>query len=392
MKKRLICILFLLIVSLPLSSCFSHMSIHQDEQSINLEESNTSIEADNENIDTPAMPVLPADNDFDNTDENAELEYTVYECLKHSSKSVTYYSYYVFHPDDNTVYHYRDNYYDLHKGIYTGSLNNSVTITYEDGIEVTYEIKEDELITTNAFGKELDAYWKVDYEKAYERAIAVLNQYLKNTELSNSYKEQFSEKYDIILFGNYEQDGNPDNGLEPIEWLVLKEENGKAFLLSLYILDFQKFNDPKMVEQVKLYERWGGSTIRKWLNEDFFNQAFSEDEKRHIQTTTLSLTYPYDEHAKNQETVSDKLFLLSSDEVSEYLDGILACAQKTDAFYAMLSRTKNGYYRWLTISEKSLWQWYCVNEIYLSTVSDMDEVGIRPCMWVSSDSVIPIVN
>ena len=28
---------------------------------------------------------------------------------------------------------------------------------------------------------------------------------------------------DILLFGRYEQDGDPDNGPEPLQWLVLQE-------------------------------------------------------------------------------------------------------------------------------------------------------------------------
>ena len=39
---------------------------------------------------------------------------------------------------------------------------------------------------------------------------------------------------DIITFGHYEQDNNLDNGAEPIEWIVLDVQDGKALLLSKY--------------------------------------------------------------------------------------------------------------------------------------------------------------
>ena len=48
---------------------------------------------------------------------------------------------------------------------------------------------------------------------------------------------------DVVLFGSYEQDNNPDNGPEEIEWIVLDVQNGKAMLLSKYILDAGKYNE-----------------------------------------------------------------------------------------------------------------------------------------------------
>ena len=39
---------------------------------------------------------------------------------------------------------------------------------------------------------------------------------------------------DVLAFGHYEQDNNPDNGPEPIEWIVLDVQDGKALLLSRY--------------------------------------------------------------------------------------------------------------------------------------------------------------
>ena len=31
----------------------------------------------------------------------------------------------------------------------------------------------------------------------------------------------FAEEYPTVMFGSYEQDGDPENGKEPIEWLVV---------------------------------------------------------------------------------------------------------------------------------------------------------------------------
>ena len=47
----------------------------------------------------------------------------------------------------------------------------------------------------------------------------------------------------VVSFGHYEQDGDPDNGPEPIEWIVLTQFGNHALLLSRDCLDAQYFND-----------------------------------------------------------------------------------------------------------------------------------------------------
>ena len=44
---------------------------------------------------------------------------------------------------------------------------------------------------------------------------------------------------DIIVYGSYEQDGDIDNGLEPIEWEVLDVDDNRALLVCRYVLDWQ---------------------------------------------------------------------------------------------------------------------------------------------------------
>ena len=93
------------------------------------------------------------------------------------------------------------------------------------------------------------------------------------------------EKYAVgkhVFLGRYEQDNNPENGPEPIEWVVLdiineqnkmnKKVTHKALLLSVYALDVQPYNTDYTAVV------WKESTLRSWLNEDFLNAAFNEGE------------------------------------------------------------------------------------------------------------------
>ena len=111
---------------------------------------------------------------------------------------------------------------------------------------------------------------------------------------------------EIIEFGSYEQDNITGNGPEPIEWQVLDVEGDEAFLVSVYALDTMKFN-----ETVKSLERtydllWAESDIRAWLNQDFLETAFSEDE--------WDCLVP----VENDGNVTDLVFLLSKEELLRY--------------------------------------------------------------------------
>lgn len=78
-----------------------------------------------------------------------------------------------------------------------------------------------------------------------------------------------------VAFGRYEQDNDKDNGKEPVEWIVLAVDGGRALLLSKYGLDAYAYSDySKKIT-------WSQSTIRLWLNYSFIKELFTpEDRKR----------------------------------------------------------------------------------------------------------------
>ena len=115
-----------------------------------------------------------------------------------------------------------------------------------------------------------------------------------------------------IKFGKYEQDGNEANGPEDIEWIVLENDGKRVFVVSKYVLDGVMYHDSETAVN------WETSYLRNWLNNDFFNNAFSETEKNEIPSVTLTNqanTY-YNKPAGNNTT--DKVFLLSLEEAEKY--------------------------------------------------------------------------
>lgn len=122
---------------------------------------------------------------------------------------------------------------------------------------------------------------------------------------------------DVITFGTYEQDNNLDNGPEPIEWMVLDVQDGKALLLSKYGLDARPYNsDDTAITWEKCY-------LRSWLNSDFLNKAFNAEEQSAILTTLVdnSAGQGYSKwNSDGGNNTEDKVFLLSCAEANRFFN------------------------------------------------------------------------
>ncbi len=121
-------------------------------------------------------------------------------------------------------------------------------------------------------------------------------------EKTNSYAELIKS---TITLGNYED--------RDLTWIVLDvDESGKAF-----VIIEQRF-EKKRVFSMKS-ETWDISGIRTWLNEDFYNEAFTDEEKDAIYTTTVVTPGNDELGIAGIPDTEDKVFLLSAEEVNTYL-------------------------------------------------------------------------
>ena len=131
-----------------------------------------------------------------------------------------------------------------------------------------------------------------------------------------------------IIWGSYEQDNDLTNGKEPIEWLILSldDEDGTALLLSKYALDVKPYNEKH--EDVT----WNTCSLRAWLNNEFYNEAFDDEEKKSVITTnkykntfknmdkTVNADNEFYETKGGSPTV-DNVFLLSISEATNEIYG-----------------------------------------------------------------------
>ncbi len=180
-----------------------------------------------------------------------------------------------------------------------------------------------------------------------------------------------AEVGDYVKFGHYEQNGNDADGTEPIEWQVLAKEDGRILVISRYCLDAAVYNSER--KDVA----WQDSSLRTWLNGDFASKAFSEEETEVILDSSLD------------ESISDKLFILSADEAEEYLSyASWRVAIPTDTARANGVRVqKNACWWWLRDSggfSASASYVGFDGEIGSGFAVDYDKVAVRPVMWVEA--------
>lgn len=114
-----------------------------------------------------------------------------------------------------------------------------------------------------------------------------------------------------VTFGSYPQQN--DNA-EPIEWIVLNDDNESIMLLSKYCLASLPWHNK--------YEAvtWDKSDIRKWLNGDFPETAFSKTEQDAIVPTVPDNEDDLKYGTHVGENTTDSVFLLSTGEAMTFLD------------------------------------------------------------------------
>lgn len=141
---------------------------------------------------------------------------------------------------------------------------------------------------------------------------------------------------DIIEFGKYDQDNDTSNGLESVEWYVIDIKNDYAILMSVYALDCKNYNNTN--ESVT----WETCSLRTWLNDDFYNEAFNVNEKCIIRLTTLDNNSNPDSGISGGNSTQDKVFILSYDEAVSYFNADIN-ASRTNPFDYHLSCVPTDY-------------------------------------------------
>ncbi len=252
------------------------------------------------------------------------------------------------------------------------------------------------IIPNNRYNKAVALIDEGSVVEAYE-ALKELDGYKDSAEKANSIYDKYKvEKLklanvgDYVFFGAYEQDNNTSNGKEDIEWLVLDVKDGKALVISKYALDCTQYNTSYTDVT------WETCSLRKWLNNDFLNAAFSEEEKALIPTVTVSADKNPSYSTDPGKATQDKVFCLSIIEANNYFnsDGARKCVP-TDYAIAQGAHSNGSY---ATVGGKATCWWWLrspgcgrYSATYVYRDGGVNDYGyfvndayraVRPALWI----------
>ena len=208
---------------------------------------------------------------------------------------------------------------------------------------------------------------QADYEKAYE--------YYN--------KGYYAPVGSTIKFGYYEQDNNASNGKEEIEWTVLAVDGNKMLVISKFGLDSQPFNSTNTATT------WETCSLRTWLNDTFYNEAFDPALQNMILSSTVTADKNPSHMASPGNNTTDKIFLLSIAEVNKYFssDSARQCQGTTYCNSQGAYKASNGNCWWWlrspghnTRSITSVDAFGSVNDFGYEV--KLDDAAIRPALWI----------
>lgn len=183
-----------------------------------------------------------------------------------------------------------------------------------------------------------------------------------------------------VSFGKYPYDKEGNEG--PIEWRILDKRGNSLLMITEYGIDVKKMNEARD-RTTRLATNWKNCTLRNWLNREFLNRAFSNFEKRLIQSTIMP-------ESPAGLPIQDQVFLLSYKEAFEkyFPDDESRCCfptQYAEKQGAPTSLKKEAAW-WLRSSHNSEGVMQCVVMkgklgIYLVETN----LCVRPALWVKLD-------
>lgn len=163
--------------------------------------------------------------------------------------------------------------------------------------------------------------------------------------------------------------------LRPVEWRVLDITSDGVLMISEKILDKKFWNG---TDTAAIYETvsYAESSIRKWLNTTFYQNAFTSKEREQINITYLS-----NNHGLN---TLDRIFLLSRDEVFTYFED----ANDRLAYFANASNQHENW--WLRSSSAT--GSHCIYYVY-GGIGDCPyhmqrEIGVRPAIVIDLNTSV----
>ncbi|MCL2378739.1 MAG: DUF6273 domain-containing protein [Defluviitaleaceae bacterium] len=192
---------------------------------------------------------------------------------------------------------------------------------------------------------------------------------------------------DIIRFGRY-------------DWRVLEVSNmpgrgmGKrALILKETMLAERRFNDKSTFGGLFNTASWDECSLRRYLNEDFYNSFSNKDQSRILETHVVTSDNPHRSFlrtfnpgaGKGGKDTIDKIFLLSIDEIMKHLE-LSKRTQGEEMDLDDVDDLDNLDYWWLrttgTTRGAVTFVYKHDTQISVTGMPADHGIGVRPAMWI----------
>lgn len=141
-----------------------------------------------------------------------------------------------------------------------------------------------------------------------------------------------------FCFGGFYQDDI--NSEKPIEWIILKKQGNRLIALSKYALISKAYNEKEESTS------WFDCSLRRYLNTEFLNSAFSNIEIGYLDVymSSADANNKYSKIMQGRDA-SDRVFLLSMKELEDLPAAVRQC-EPTSIVKNEVQSDENGKCRW----------------------------------------------
>lgn len=278
-----------------------------------------------------------------------------------------------------------------HLGIFAGKRKKELSAEIE---QLKHEIEAQKNQMDSA-AAEVDSHISEIKTEVLKQAAPYKEAQAKHQMNINSIVGNAVKKGQVVEFGSYKQTG--DGQVMPIQWIVLNITGFKLLMISKYGLDQVPYSkDHKAGKGVT----WETCALRKWLNSDFYNTAFNDDEKKKIEISKIDNPDNERRGTPGGNSTQDKLFLLSIDEVLCYFSSDEE-RKASQTEYAKSHEKYSEYFTRKGGKPTVLW-WLRSPGDYSFEAAFVDHVGcvvpkggnvscnraVRPALWINLESDI----
>lgn len=182
--------------------------------------------------------------------------------------------------------------------------------------------------------------------------------------IEQSKVELAEEIGNTITFGNYK--GNT-------EWIVLDKQENKMLILSKYVIEIR----PDKTEEEEGAIIWETCKMREWLNKDYLEETFNEQERASILQTEINNEGNQYYLIEGGNDTEDKVFLLSIEEAEKYLPSYEK--RKT----TLIDGTEAGWWLRSPSSYRIMLSRVDYDGIVYIGMPRGKQCGVRPAMWIT---------